>query len=175
MREEVQFEAAAQHGVVDLADAPLPGRAGVGDDDVDAAELFRDPVEGRANRGGRGHVAGEAERRPAELFGSRLGRFAVDVEQRHLGPGIDHRTRCSEADGAGAAGHRRDLAGERLFGGLAEFGLFERPVFDVEEIGLADRFEPADRLGVGHGLDRRQGEIGGDSGVPGIAAEPKEP
>ena len=89
-------------------------------------------------------------------------------------PASDHRARSGEADGAGAAGHHRDLAGERLFGGLAEFGLFERPVFDVEEIGLADRFEPADRLGVGHGLDRRLGEVGGDSGVPGIAAEPEE-
>ena len=173
MREEVQLEASAQHGVIDLADTPLPGRAGVGDDDVDAAELHRDAVKCRAYRCRIGHIAGEAKRRTAELFRRRLGRFAVYVEQRHLGPGMDHRARCGESDGAGAAGHHRDLAGERLFGGLAELGLFERPVFDVEEVGLADRFEPADRLGVGHGLDRRQSEVGGDPGVPGVAAEPE--
>ena len=36
--EEIELEALAQDRVVDLADAALPGGAGVGDDDIDAAK-----------------------------------------------------------------------------------------------------------------------------------------
>ena len=45
MGEEIELEAVAQHRVVDLADAALPGRAGVRDDDIDAAETLGDAVE----------------------------------------------------------------------------------------------------------------------------------
>ncbi len=40
---------------------------------------------------------------------------------------------------------------------------------------MARPIESADRLGVGHGRDRRLRDIGGDPRVPGIAAEPEEP
>src|SRR6185437_13389483 len=78
------------------------------------------------------------------------------------------------ADGAAAAGDERDLAGERLHLALAELRLLQRPVLDVEEIGLRDRFEAADRLGGGHRLDRALGEVGGDLRVLDAAPEAEE-
>jgi hypothetical protein len=57
---------------------------------------------------------------------------------------------------------------------LAELGLLERPVFDVEEIVLRDRFEAADRLGAGNRLDRAFGEIGGDLRIFGAAPETEQ-
>ncbi len=141
MGKEIQFEALPQHPVLDLADAALPGGAGIGDDDVDAAEALGHPVEGGPHRCRVGHVAGVTERRASELFRRRRGSVAVDVEQGDLGAGARHRARRRKTDRAGAAGHGRDLPGERLVGDLAELCLFERPVFDVEQIGFADRVE----------------------------------
>ena len=46
---EIQFEAVAQHLVVDIADAALPRRAGVRHEDIDAAEGGGDLVEGGAD------------------------------------------------------------------------------------------------------------------------------
>ena len=45
MAVEIQLEALPQHRFVDLADAALPGGAGIGDEDVDAAECGDDLVE----------------------------------------------------------------------------------------------------------------------------------
>ena len=86
MREEIQLEAVAQHLVVDLADAALPGGAGIRDDDIDAAELRRDPVERGAHRRRIGHVAADAD--PAELLRRRLDAGLGAVEQRDLGAGL---------------------------------------------------------------------------------------
>jgi len=54
---EIEFEALAQNVFVDFADAPLPGRSRIGDDDVDTAERRRHGVERRAHRGRAGHIA----------------------------------------------------------------------------------------------------------------------
>ena len=80
MGEEIELEGLAQHRVVDIADAALPGSAGVGDHDVHAAEFFHDRVEGAAHRGGIRHIAGKSERGAADLFGDRFRRFLVAVE-----------------------------------------------------------------------------------------------
>ena len=48
MAEEIELEALAQCRVVDFADAALPCRAGVRDDDVDAAECIHHLLERRA-------------------------------------------------------------------------------------------------------------------------------
>ncbi len=61
-----------------------------------------------------------------------------------------------------------------LIDALAELGLLQRPVFDVEEIGLADRLEPSHRFGVGDGLDCGFGNIGGGSSILGATPEPEE-
>ena len=172
MRPEIQLEAVAQDLRIDLADPALPRRAGIRDDDIDAAEPLGDPVEGLAHRVGIGHVGGDAD--PAELLRGLLDPGTGAVDQRDLGPGAFQRPRRREADRAGAAGDQRDLAGERLFDRAAELGLFERPVFHLEQFGLGQRLEPADRFGVGHGRDPAFGEIGGDRGVLGAAPETEQ-
>ena len=69
----------------------------------------------------------------------------------------------ASSDGAAAAGDGDDLAGKTLLDAAAELGLFERPVFHVEMLGLADRLESADALGVQHGSIQALRDIGGDA------------
>ena len=120
MAEEIQLEALAQHRLVDLADAALPGRAGVRDDDIDAAECLRRPAS-KAARTDAASVTSQATasaaRRSLCAFASRL--LAVDVEQRDLGAGRRERLRGRGADGAAGAGDDGDLAGERQLLGAA--------------------------------------------------------
>ena len=179
--EEIQLEALAQHRLVDLADAALPGRAGVRDDDVDAAERLDDLVEGRAHRRGVGDVAGD-RRAPSPPIA--LACFArprqIDIEQRDLGAGRGERLGGGGADRAARAGDRPRpgrRAAARLR--LAELGLLDRPVFDVEHVGFGDRLEAADRLGVGDGLrsrprrDRRRSRASFADAAEAEQAEPR--
>ena len=62
MGEEVQFEALPEGRLVDLADAALPGRAGVGDEDVDPPELRDRFVDGVLAEPGVGEIAGKQQR-----------------------------------------------------------------------------------------------------------------
>ena len=103
-----------KHRLVDLADAALPGRAGVRDDDVDAAERLRRPASNAvAHRRRIGDVAGDRERARADGLGL-LGRGGkIDVEQRDLGAGRRERLGGGGADRAAGAGDDGDLAGER--------------------------------------------------------------
>ena len=173
MGEEIQLEALAQHRVVDLADPALPGGAGVRDDDVDAAETLGDPVErARAPRPDRSRRHAIAERRPSffaaacsaparssSTISAPAPRIARAVA-KPIVPAPPVTSATWPASGFSTA--------------PAELCLLQRPVFDVEHFGLAHRLEPADRLGVGHGLDPGFGDIGGDRGVLGAAPEPEQ-
>ncbi len=85
MTVEVQLEALAQHLFVDLADAALPGRAGVRHRDVDAAEGLDDSGERPAQRRGIGDVAPQRERGRADGLGLVPGCVLVEIEQGDLG------------------------------------------------------------------------------------------
>ena len=163
VREEVELEALAQDLVGHLADLALPGGAGIGDDDIDAAELLGDAGESGVHRLAVGHIAGEPE--AADLLGRGLGGRLVEVEHGDGGA-----LRCEGlggglADAAAGAGHHRHLAGEGLGHRTLQLGLLQAPVLDVEQVGLGQRLEAADRLGVGDDLDRGLGEVGGDGGI----------
>ena len=162
MGEEIELEAPAQHRVFDLADAPLPGRACIRDEDIDAAMAPADLGEGCLQRLRPGHVAGEDVRAGLQVEADRL--CALGAKGRHDGL----------PDGAGRARHHGHLSGERRRRGLAELGLFERPVFDVEQVLLADAGERPDAFGVGNHLDRGLGEVGGDGGRLRIPARREE-
>ena len=82
--------------------------------------------------------------------------------------------RGRKSDRTGGAGDDGDLARQRQLLGAAELGLLERPVFDVEQIGLRQRLEAADGFGVGDGRNRGLGEVGGDLRVLLAAAEPEQ-
>ena len=84
-------------------------------------------------------VTSQAKRRAAELLRHRLGGGEVAVEHGDLGALRRERRGGRRADARAAAGDDDDLAREPLLGLLAELGLLERPVLDVEEIVLAER------------------------------------
>ena len=71
-------------------------------------------------------------------------RGLVDIEQRDFGAGRGERLCGGRTDRAGSAGDDGDLSGQRQLFGAAELGLLERPVFDIEQIGLRQRLEAAD-------------------------------
>ena len=138
-------------------------------------KCFDDLSKARAHRCRVGDVAAHRERRAAD----RLARFAArrgssTSSSATSAPAAANALRGRGADRAGRAGDHRDLAGERLLWRRAELGLLERPVFHVEHVGFGDRREAADRLGVGDGLDRGFGEVGGDARVLLAAAEPEQ-
>ena len=110
--------------------------AGIRDNNVDTTEMLGRTVKGRADRGGIGDIASQAERRAVEPGGGLFRGGAVEIGEHGLGAGCTHRRGGREPDRAGAAGHQRDLAGQRLFLGAAELCLFERPVFHREQFGL---------------------------------------
>ena len=56
--------------------------------------------------------------------------------------------------GAGEAGRR-----QRQLPGATQLRLLQRPVLDVEQIGLRQRLEAADRFRIGDGGDRSLGEV----------------
>ncbi len=63
---------------------------------------------------------------------------------------------------------------QRQFPGAAQLRLFQRPVFDIEQIGLRQRLEAADRLGIGDGGNRGLGKVGGDLRVLLAATEAEQ-
>ena len=175
MCEEIQLEAAAQHGLIHLSDAALQGRAGIRDDDIDPAKPFGRAIEGGTYRGRIGHIAGEAERRATEPGRGARGGLGVEVEQHDFGAGRAHSLRRRETDRAGAAGDQRDLAEKRFFFGQAELRLLQRPVFHLEQFGLGQRLEPADRLRACDGLDPALGDVGRYRGIRRAAADTEQP
>ena len=120
-----------------LLDRGAGGDAGVGDDDVDPAELARPPPRRpRATAVLGGHVAGDGQPAVAVL-GDRLARaVAVEVERHHARAGGGQRGDDRAPDPARAAGDQRDLAlqlaGRRRLRELVEL---ERPVLDREALG----------------------------------------
>ena len=106
--EEIQLEALAQDRFVDFADAALPRRAGVGDDDVDAAERLRRPGRRPRRTDGRvGDVAGDGERVRPMASACLSAAVEIDIEQRDLGAGRGESPGGGGADGAAGAGDRQ--------------------------------------------------------------------
>ena len=155
MGEEIELEAPPQHRFVNRADLPLPGRAGVGDQYIHAAEGLGDTVERSLDRGAVGYIAGQTH--AADRLGGLRRSLAIEVQYGNFRAIVLERLGRRRADRAGPAGHHGDLAGQRFFFRRAQLGLLQRPIFHVEQIGLGQRLEPADRLGVG---DRRHGVLG---------------
>ena len=160
---EVQLEARPQDFVGDLADLALPGRAGIGDDDIDAAEGGADRVERGAHGFRVRYVAGNGEAALLEPGSDGAGHRTVAVEDRD-GGAFGGKGACrSGPDATAATGDHHDLPGKRRIAGLAEFGLLQRPVLHVEQVGFGNRLVAADGFGIGddaHGVHR---QIGGNA------------
>ena len=158
-----------QHRLGDVADPALPGRAGVGDQDVEPAEGPGEVGEGGPHRGGIGHVAGEGQ--PARGLGGFGGRGLVPVEDRNGCALFGESFGGGPAEARPTAGDRDDVAVEPPRGRLAELRLFERPVFDVEDVRLRNALEPPDGLRRRRHPRRRFGDVGADRSRGGAAAE----
>ena len=174
MAVEIQFETLAQHRLVDLADPALPGGAGIRHRDVDPAEGGGDLRERIPHRCGVGDVASEPKRGAADRPGFGLRGGLVDIQQRHFGAGRRERFRGRKSDRTRSTGDDGDLSRQRQLLCAAELRLLERPVFDIEQIGLRQRLEAADGFRIGDGGNRGFGEIGGDVRVLLAAAEPEQ-
>ncbi len=179
---EIEFEAFAQHRLVHVADPTLPGRTGIGNDDIQTAEIFRDARKGRGDRSAIGHIAWYSNRDPAALPPSRRDRpcncfrsCQVNIEERQFGArggecfcgGCADRARCS--------GDRCDLADQRPLLDTAELRLFKRPVFDIESVAFGDGFKTSDRFRIGNRLDGGLGKVGCDTRVPLRTPQPEHP
>ena len=165
MGEEIQFETFAQNRVIDGADLSLPGGAGVGDHDIDAAEGAADLIEGAPDISFIGDVAPAPK--PADCIGHSFGGDRVQIKHGRGSALGGEKFRRRRADAGAAAGDQRHLSGQGLRGALGgAFGLFRRPVFDVEQIGFGCRRVTADTRRIGNDLDIGFEQIGGDSGFP---------
>ena len=127
-----------------------------------------------AHRCGVGDVAFEPERGAADRLGFCLCGGLVDIEQRYFGAGRRERFCRCKSDGARRAGDGDDLPRQRQLPGAAQFRLLQRPVFDIEQIGLRQRLEAADGFRIGDGGNRGFGEVGGDARILLAAAEPEQ-
>ena len=92
-----------------------------------------------------------------------LQRRLGEVDERQFGAFGAKRFGDGEADAARRSGDDGDLARQRLLGGLGELDLFERPVFEVEQVALRQRREAAHAFGFGDDLDSRLDDVGGDA------------
>ena len=153
---------------------PCQAAPGIGDDDIHAAEFFRDRIEGAAHIGGIRHVAAKRQRVAADLFRNAYAAVLVAVEHGHFRALFGKRFGGRRADARAAAGDDRDLARQRLLGGLAELGLFQRPIFDVELVFLGNRLIAAHAFGGAHRLDRVFGDVGGDGRILRRCAEAEQ-
>ena len=162
---EIHLEALAQHRFVHFADPALPSNARVRHDDVDSAECFGHLVESFAHGSHIRHVTGDRGGVAADRCGPLLCRALVDVEERDFGTCGGERLGRRRPNGAGGAGDDGNLTGERQLPRGTELCLFERPVFHIEHVGFGNRFEAADRFGIGDRFDRAHREIGRHPGV----------
>ena len=175
MREEIEFEGLAQRFIIDAADRALPGRAGIRHDDVDAAEcLRRHAVEGA--RTSVAFVTSQASASAVPPISRAIARrrIAIAVEHRDFRACARHRFRRRRTNARTAAGDDGDLSRQRLLRRLAELGLFQRPVFDIEHVGFGDRLIAAHRFGIGDHLDRVLRDVGGDRRVLGRRAQSEQ-
>ena len=160
--EEIELEALPQQLVGDVADAALPGGAGIRHDDVDAAEALASLGKGVGDFVRLGHVA--LQPKSLEALRRLPGRVAIDIEDGDGGAFGGERLCRGAADGAGA-GDQRHLPGQRLDHRALQLRLLKAPIFEREQIALGERLVAADAFGVGDHAHGVLGEIGGHVGV----------
>ena len=98
-----------------------------------------------------------------------LGAFHIPVGNDDVRAACRERARGRPADAARAAGDERDTARElSARRRLRELVALERPVLDRERLALAQRPEPAHRIGGVLDRDRPVVEVAGEAGSPGV-------
>ena len=130
MAEEIELEALAQHRFVDLADAALPGGAGVRHDDVDAAEPLATRSKAARTEAASVTSQASAKRRPPIAFALALAAAVASMSSSATSaPAAANALRRGRADGAAAAGDGATWPASGFSAARAELGLLQRPVF----------------------------------------------
>ena len=163
---EIQLEALAQDVFVDLADAALPGGAGIGDDDIDAAEIFGDASKAARTEAASvtSHSTGNAVA-PIALACSRAA--AKFTSSKATSAPAAAKASAVAAPMAPAAPVTATIwPCKRRGDARAELLLFERPIFAVEHVGFGDGFEVADGFGIADAFDPGFGDVGGNDRRP---------
>ena len=96
------------------------------------------------------------------FFAASAARCRIEIDDHDMRAFVGKQLCRRSTDGAGAAGDQHDLAGQRLRLVGGELRLLQRPVFQLEEIGLGKRPERADGFGAAHRLDPHLADIGSD-------------
>ena len=168
---EVKLETAPEGVVGDGTDRPLPRRAGIGDDDVEAAEGRADVGDGAPDGGPVGDVAGDRD--AADRVGHRLARSPVDIQHGDGGAVGGEGSRRGGADAGCTAGHHDHMAGKGRLHPL-QLRLLRRPGLDLEQVAGGQGLEAADGLGGSDDGDVRLRKVGGDRGIFRRTAESEE-
>ena len=116
---EIQLEALPQRLFIDVTDAALPRRAGIGDENIESAKRPADLRKSLVDRCGTRNIA--FHRNAADYRANGLRRFQIPVENSHLGAlsGKCHRRR--RANARAAAGDRDHVAGQRFLNSFPSF------------------------------------------------------
>ena len=171
MGEEVQLEAGAERIVGQGGDVAGDGGACVGKQDVDAAEAGDAGGDGGLGRAGGGDVAAMARVIAAKGGCGVIQRLARAIHEEEAGPLGGEGAGGGKADGPGAACDQNDATLQRGGFATAEFGLFERPVFHIEQVLRADGEEAAHGFAIGADAGGLAADIGGDAGGGGGGAD----
>ena len=124
-------------------DDPVPGVAGVVDDDVDLAEGLDRLRDQLVRHAGLGQVAGEDRGLAVDLARRLLGDVAVDVVDQDLGALVDEQLRRRPADAARRAGDDRRLA-------VKQSHVLDS-LLSITSVGVGPAVQVGALYGVGHG------------------------
>ena len=160
MGKEIQLKGLAQQRVVEIEHCSAGRGAGIGNEDIEPAEMLHGSLHGGLRRTFAGDVGGEACVPVAQLGQCRVQTALVEIDQQTLSPLRGEGPGGRQADRPGAAGHHNDLALEERWLAFAELDLFERPVFALELVLFAQRIVAAGILAGRPYPDVLHGKVG---------------
>ena len=166
--EEIQFEALAQRGLVDLADPALPGGARRSTRRCRRRRTRSTTVSKAARTDGASVTSQATRERARRSPWLRLGRAAASTSSSATSaPAAANALAVAAPIAPPAPVTTRDLARERLLGRLAELGLLERPVFAcrTSRLSVIDSKRPIASASV-MVVDRGLRDVGGDRARP---------
>ena len=123
MGPEIELEAVAQCFVRDLADPALPGRTGVGNNNIDATERGGHLVKGGAHLLRIGHITGNSQ--PAQWSGDIFSGFQIPIENAYFCAFAGKSAGRRRTNSRPTTGYHADPSGQRFLGTGCQLGLFQ--------------------------------------------------
>ena len=170
MREEIQLETFAQQRIIQIDHFARPGRARVRDQNIHPAKARHTGVNRLLRRPlGRDVQRDTVVVRP-QLRQPFVQGFVKQIDQQDIGTQIGKGLCRGQPDCPATAGDDHRMTGKARIVAGWQFGLFQRPVFHVEQIFFAHGVEAATVLAHAHGGDVLFRQIGSDARLACICA-----